>query len=517
MSDYNHERESMSRALSEPDVLAQLTELAEGLHKLTGFLADLNIRGSRKSPTDDDYQAHCGSSEASIDQHEASSGPEQWRESNTVGTGPVPDESSSAPSQVLQENCLPVGEVSGMNVPYGSLAPYPLASDSTRDNSDFNPEEKESLEFSDNVSQVSQDGRVTLSPNPTGTNYLRWTKIFCERLWDVGGAFRVQDIDQAGRIKLYHYNHINCRLGRRGEARYQEGHREPLYLPWKDPHHEDEALFHVPPAIWPPDGLVYRRLFRNPVLRAPWKRLIIPEFSSNISAIFHTWKNYQAEYVDPYINIGGPISRTEDNPMRQVLSKIEGTIQILQHTQEQFDNQQAETVALRDGLFAASAVRESKTSTGLAKTSTRLAAISTHLTETSIQLAENIRLLTYVSIFYLPLSFCVTIWSTSDALGYSTLIYTTAIVRFTTYIIVLNINHLSAWCTKRYGPFKRNVVEKMKQDGAWQAIGTFRVACTDVLDNSDSKLLEMEVDAIDLLTESAAASGPVVRVFRREN
>ncbi|KAF2841242.1 hypothetical protein M501DRAFT_1029361 [Patellaria atrata CBS 101060] len=88
-----------------------------------------------------------------------------------------------------------------------------------------------------------------------------------------------------------------------------------------------------------------------------------------------------------------------------------------------FSHQQERARELRDALFSVSGVVE-----------TRL----------SIRLAENVRLLTFVSIFYLPLGFCASLWDTTDFFQSGSsgmLLLAMGIIRAGTLLIIFNINH----------------------------------------------------------------------------
>jgi hypothetical protein len=71
--------------------------------------------------------------------------------------------------------------------------------------------------------------------------------------------------------------------------------------------------------------------------------------------------------------------------LRRVVQRGMNNRETLVNLQDQFEKKLETVKALRDGLFNASALVESRAST---------------------RLGENIKLLTYVSIFYLPLAFC---------------------------------------------------------------------------------------------------------------
>ena len=75
---------------------------------------------------------------------------------------------------------------------------------------------------------------------------------------------------------------------------------------------------------------------------------------------------------------------------RELARKAEYIRQSLEDLRAQFKAKQSKVQALRDGLFNASALMESRSST---------------------RLGMNVQLLTSVSIFYLPLAFCAALWA----------------------------------------------------------------------------------------------------------
>jgi hypothetical protein len=91
----------------------------------------------------------------------------------------------------------------------------------------------------------------------------------------------------------------------------------------------------------------------------------------------------------------------------------------------------------------------------------------------STRLGENVKLLTYVSIFYLPLAFCTSLWSTADTFGFDRLAYVTAIVALATYILVFNLNSLVRSAQSTYLYFKGNIVDQMMRERhpAWMETG----------------------------------------------
>ena len=100
----------------------------------------------------------------------------------------------------------------------------------------------------------------------------------------------------------------------------------------------------------------------------------------------------------------------------------------LETLRARFAQKREEAAALRDGLFSASAVIESRTST---------------------KLGENIKLLTFVSIFFLPLSFCTSLWSISDDIfPLSGFVMTMPILSVCTYIVTLNLDLIASFWHK---------------------------------------------------------------------
>ncbi|KAH8807840.1 hypothetical protein F5884DRAFT_900166 [Xylogone sp. PMI_703] len=104
------------------------------------------------------------------------------------------------------------------------------------------------------------------------------------------------------------------------------------------------------------------------------------------------------------------------------LHKHQMAIRKLETLKLGFKHKQDEAKALRDGLFSASAVMESRAAT---------------------QLGENIKLLTYVSIFFLPISLCTSFWSVNNALfSLTSLAIVLPIIAVSTYTVVLNLDYV---------------------------------------------------------------------------
>lgn len=81
----------------------------------------------------------------------------------------------------------------------------------------------------------------------------------------------------------------------------------------------------------------------------------------------------------------GQVLGDELQHLNEGISKCQKVVAQLADTRKLFKDQREKAAVLRDGLFSASAVIES---------------------QASKRLGENVKLLTYVSIIYLPLAFC---------------------------------------------------------------------------------------------------------------
>ncbi|PMD32625.1 hypothetical protein L207DRAFT_440287 [Hyaloscypha variabilis F] len=127
---------------------------------------------------------------------------------------------------------------------------------------------------------------------------------------------------------------------------------------------------------------------------------------------------------------------------------------ILENLRTQFKNKLETVKTLRDGLFNASALVESRAST---------------------RLGQNVKLLTYVSIFYLPLAFCAALWAIPNIQEKSTkvpFVVTSVLVGFVTYFIVFNMDFMTNKLKMWYLPRRQNVVTQMQnQNDWWNQIG----------------------------------------------
>ncbi|AEO66502.1 uncharacterized protein THITE_2154552 [Thermothielavioides terrestris NRRL 8126] len=86
-------------------------------------------------------------------------------------------------------------------------------------------------------------------------------------------------------------------------------------------------------------------------------------------------------------------------------------------------------------------------------------------------LGENVKLLTFVSIFFLPLGLCVAIWSINENYSRANLILVTAIVAAATYAVTFNLNNLVGGLRGVLAPRRRALLEQMERDPEWRTLG----------------------------------------------
>ncbi|MCJ1390302.1 hypothetical protein MMC18_003160 [Xylographa bjoerkii] len=176
-----------------------------------------------------------------------------------------------------------------------------------------------------------------------------------------------------------------------------------------------------------------------------WAIDCLSEFEINITDNLTQWTLWKKARIE--ILLG-------DNPLSEldlVQYRIaEQQCRVLENQRQYFRQKLASTIALRDALFNASAVIESRAST---------------------RLGENVKLLTFVSIFFLPLSFCTSLFSTTQPSN--ALLPTILSVGIATYIVVLNINTIVHSSHALYNSQKRHLIRAMKADDAapWRERG----------------------------------------------
>ncbi|MCJ1355028.1 MAG: hypothetical protein MMC33_005019 [Icmadophila ericetorum] len=179
-----------------------------------------------------------------------------------------------------------------------------------------------------------------------------------------------------------------------------------------------------------------------------WAIDCLSEFELSITDNLSQWQLFKAARVEPLILVD---KLSELDFLQYKIAEKHCSILINQR--EYFRRKLAATRALRDALFNASAVIESREST---------------------RLGENVKLLTFVSIFFLPLSFCTSLWSINTLFPLSLLPPVIIGIGLATYILVLNIDTLCTFISRIYNfHLKRAVLNAMKIDVSerWKSRG----------------------------------------------
>ncbi|KAM0168178.1 hypothetical protein ACHAPF_011254 [Botrytis cinerea] len=176
------------------------------------------------------------------------------------------------------------------------------------------------------------------------------------------------------------------------------------------------------------------------------------EFDISIEDNIKQWMLFREARVDPHLekdqgdNTPGEGNMDSLEQSQNLTKEIDNLQEALKNWQKQFKHQKETAIALRDGLFNASALMESRAST---------------------RLGQNVKLLTYVSIFYLPLAFCAALWAIPNITDSGTrnpFITTSIIVGFVTYMIVFNLGNIANHCTRLYEPYRTSVIKHMGSD-----------------------------------------------------
>ncbi|KAJ8068632.1 hypothetical protein OCU04_002336 [Sclerotinia nivalis] len=136
-------------------------------------------------------------------------------------------------------------------------------------------------------------------------------------------------------------------------------------------------------------------------------------------------------------------TKEELDGIKRFRGAIQKELQELKDIAFKLEKKKEEATYLRDGLISASSLVETRNST---------------------RFNQNIKLLTYVSIFFLPLSFCMSVWSINGSFGFRNLAIVASVLATATYLIVLNVDRLMYAISEVYHKFIRNSLEAMKND-----------------------------------------------------
>ncbi|EAW19319.1 uncharacterized protein NFIA_092800 [Aspergillus fischeri NRRL 181] len=199
-----------------------------------------------------------------------------------------------------------------------------------------------------------------------------------------------------------------------------------------------------------------------------WLMDSLEGFTSAVSDTIHEWEvywwarkdvfeDYEAFYLDKWRNtkveLGSPKPPQEPPRLENSVKRVETHVGRLREILSRLEILRDRTMTLRDGLFNASTVIESRAAT---------------------QLGENVKLLTYVSIFYLPLSYCAALWSINRDYNLVAFAIVTALLALGTYALVLNLNDIVFLIRKAYRKLRTPILEAMKNDSheQWADLGS---------------------------------------------
>lgn len=171
-----------------------------------------------------------------------------------------------------------------------------------------------------------------------------------------------------------------------------------------------------------------------------WVIDALTKFIEEIEEAEEAWERYRAHEVDPFLQDS---NAEEYDILLYHLSQAKSEVSRLEVVRRRLEKHLDRTKVLRDGLFNASGVIESRAST---------------------ELGRNVRLLTYVSIFYLPLSFCASLWSTTNTFSWTNLAITMVLLSFFTYVFTFNLERLVRHAHDLYTSYKRHIVDRMGAD-----------------------------------------------------
>ncbi|KAK3948261.1 hypothetical protein QBC32DRAFT_62823 [Pseudoneurospora amorphoporcata] len=189
-----------------------------------------------------------------------------------------------------------------------------------------------------------------------------------------------------------------------------------------------------------------------------WTFSCLNEFITSIDDTKNQWNFFiKARFSYHYRLINDPeqLDRLINDPEQldpldrhlvRLLQEGERYRQGLEHIQAEFRAKIGIVETLRNGLFNASALIESRSST---------------------RLGQNVQLLTYISIFYLPLGFCAALWAVPNIDDIKTRIpfaITTSLVCLITFAVVFNLNNIANALGKTYFDRRQRLVDEMKDD-----------------------------------------------------
>ncbi|THX12841.1 hypothetical protein D6D13_04007, partial [Aureobasidium pullulans] len=172
---------------------------------------------------------------------------------------------------------------------------------------------------------------------------------------------------------------------------------------------------------------------------------------SSLATFIHMMEESKliCEHLEKHVRELYPDTSRLSEQETKALRAMEPHIDSLGQAMKRATTLQHRVMALRDGLFNASAVLESRAAN---------------------RLSENVKLLTYVSIFYLPLAFCASLWSATDTFSWNGLKVAMVLTAVITYLVTFNLNQLVRLSQSIYDVGKKKVIKSMTEsdNDDWQ-------------------------------------------------
>ncbi|KAK5993904.1 hypothetical protein PT974_07342 [Cladobotryum mycophilum] len=199
-----------------------------------------------------------------------------------------------------------------------------------------------------------------------------------------------------------------------------------------DPRQHDHSLF---------DDDTFSRSRQN-----FWALDSLELFVAQIEDIINQWNDFWAAQEMPLRDLARH-ERTE-NELKRRVQFIGDRIKRLEEYKKRFMENLDKVRTHGNSLFNASAVVESRAST---------------------RLGENVEILTYVSIFYLPLSFCAALWSINESYSRSYLSLVTILVTIATFIVVANLYNVIKKSSDIFRDYvKEPILRVMENRTTWE-------------------------------------------------
>ncbi|KAI1817521.1 hypothetical protein GGS20DRAFT_582448 [Poronia punctata] len=185
-----------------------------------------------------------------------------------------------------------------------------------------------------------------------------------------------------------------------------------------------------------------------------WTITLLHEIDTIIRKNIETWTVYERE-VTEYMAAMGFFETWEKKALKSMKEHQEEANRAcgdLNRIRQSFQTMLERVTVRRDGLFNASAVMETRAST---------------------QLAENVRLLTFVNIFFLPLGLGAALWSINESYSRVAFVVTAVLLTLITFLVTFNLNNLARAVGHFYNPRRHHMVNLMasERDDWWSSLG----------------------------------------------